>query len=195
MKKSLLIALLIIPFLGFSQTTKPIDGFLGIKFGSSKAEVIAAMQAKQAKYEPGSSKENSLYFSNVTLAHRNAVCYVKLIDGKAYEAVFQFSPESDPRAIEYYNALVNDISDIYGKGEATVDFKDPYKLGDGNEPLALTEGGARMFTDWKSVNGNTMQIKISKNEYDNLLVSLFYTDETLNKEVLKRQKEKDKADL
>ena len=195
MKKSLLIAFLLIPFLSIAQTTKPVDGFLGIKFGSTKQEVIAAMQAKQAKYEEASSKESFLQFSNVTVAHRAAHCFVRFIDGKAYEALFNFFPESEPQIIEYYNALVTDISGAYGPGKAIVDFKDPYKFGDGNESVALAEGNAKMFTNWKSDNGNTMQVKISKNQYDNLYVSLFYTDETLNKEVLARQKAKDKADL
>ena len=195
MKKSLLIALLIIPFLGFSQTTKPIDGFLGIKFGSSKADIIAAMQAKQAKYAEASSKENLLAFSDVLLAHRKAICFVSLIDGKAYQAAFVFTPDDEPHIIDYYNGLVSDISEAYGKGKPTVDFKDPYKLGDGSEVIALRQGYAKMFTDWKSDNANTMQVGITKGNDDNLYLNLFYIDQTLNKEAMARQKAKDKADL
>jgi hypothetical protein len=67
MKKTLLIALLLIPFFGFSQTqtTKPIDGFLGIKFGSSKAVVLAAMKAKGAVLDKSDADPTVLTFHNV----------------------------------------------------------------------------------------------------------------------------------
>ena len=92
MKKTLLIVLLLVPFFGFSQTTKPIESFLSIKFGSSKAEVIAAMKAKG--YNLLKSDENSdtnLEFGAVNYAHRQTQAFaVEFVDNKCYEAIFDF---------------------------------------------------------------------------------------------------------
>jgi len=76
MKKILLIALLLTPLLGFSQTTKPIDGFLGIKFGSSKAVVLAAVRAKGGKYVKEYSNSQKLAFSNVNLGTRESTAFL-----------------------------------------------------------------------------------------------------------------------
>jgi len=120
MKKTLFITLLfLIPFLGFSQTTKPIDGFLGIKFGSTKAAVIAAIKARGGRINKA-SKNDYLAFDNVHLGHRETDMFlIRFVDNKAYEADFVFKPADENHAIQYYDRLISDLDDIYGVGNST----------------------------------------------------------------------------
>src|SRR5581483_6987501 len=123
-------------------------GFLGIKFGSSKAAVIAAIKARGGIINKAGNADN-LAFDNVTFAHRKVdFLVVRFVDNKAFEADFTFTPQDDNHAIEYYDNLVNDVNEIYGKGEATKKFSDPYKDGDGHEMSALMIGAADYSTLW-----------------------------------------------
>lgn len=191
MKKTLFIALLfLIPFLGFSQTTKPIDGFMGIKFGSSKAQVISALTARGAK-QVETNKPDFLFFTNVTLGHRTTdVLAVWFINDKFFASSFEFKAEVDDKTIEYYDSLVNDINDVYGAGKATKSFKDPYKDGDGYEITAIQAGDANYYTNWVD-NGNIIQATITLK----LAIRLLYKDTELAKEADALQKAKEKADF
>ncbi|WP_179415537.1 hypothetical protein HDF19_21800 [Mucilaginibacter sp. E4BP6] len=197
MKKTLLIVLLLVPFFGFSQTTKPIESFLSIKFGSSKAEVIAAMKAKG--YNLLKSDENSdtnLEFGAVNYAHRQTQAFaVEFVDNKCYEAIFDFKPEEDPKTIDYYNNLVRDINDVYGPGKPTKKFRYPYAEGDGQEIIALEGGYADFYTDWIDDNNkNLIEVKIATQDSDLMVVAL-YIDKELNDLALAHQKNKDKGDM
>jgi hypothetical protein len=191
MKKNLLILLLLIPFLGMSQTKRPIEGFLGIKFGSSKADVIAAIEAKGGKLEHyDKTPENQVYFSNVKLGPRATIIFFVVFNNdKAYEAIFGFKPDSEPQAVEYYDALISDISDIYGKGKSTRTFKSPYEDGDGHAVSAIQGGYAQYFTNWEA-DKKIIQININQE----LNIQLTYEDETLAAEAKAKQKAKEKSD-
>ncbi|MGZ3752282.1 MAG: hypothetical protein ACXVAU_13460, partial [Mucilaginibacter sp.] len=128
MKKNLFVALLfLIPFCGFSQTTKPISGFLGVKFGSSKETVIAALKAKGAILDKANSHKDNLAFSNAKLGTRKATgLLVKFVNNKAFEADYFFDPEVEAHIINEYNELVADITRVYGEGNVTKKYMSPY---------------------------------------------------------------------
>jgi hypothetical protein len=189
MKKTLLITLLLIPFLGMSQTTKPVDGFLGVKFGASKAEVITAMEAKGGKLT-GTPSEELLVFRELNLGHRHInFLQVALFNNHAYYAVLIFQPENEASTIGFYNSLVSDVSEVYGPGKPTVYFKDPYKAGDGNETLALSLSKGLMFTTWKS-DTHSLQVAIDTK----LRVLVKYIDEVTYDLAEAAQKAKEKSD-
>jgi hypothetical protein len=190
MKKLLTIALFIIPFLGFSQTTKPIEGFLGIKFGSSKADVIAAVTAKGGTLDSSSDNEK-LFFDNIKLGQRlSSTFQVQLIDNKAYFGGYIFHAENDPQTEDYYKSLVKDMSEIYGPGNSQRIFKAPYKDG-GDDEIAAIEGGyASIYTNW--VNDNK-RITIYINS--KLQIILIYQDDVLMREADARAKAKAKGDF
>jgi hypothetical protein len=177
MKKILLLALLLIPFFGFSQTTKPIEGFMGIKFGSSKAEVIAAMQAKGLT-QSQIDKPDILIFNNPVLGTKTASAMsVLFVNDKAFEANILFTPDADDHAIIFYNNLVDDINSVYGKGEDHKDFRGSFKEGDGYELTAIQGGDADYYTTWRS-GTNRIKVKISVK----LTTVLIYVDNTLSDE-------------
>ncbi|HEY8928587.1 MAG TPA: hypothetical protein VIM55_05330 [Mucilaginibacter sp.] len=193
MKKILLITFLLTPFLGFSQTNKPIEGFLGIKFGSSKADVITALKARGGVLSTKST-DKAVYFSNVKLGTRvSEQLTIFFDDNKMYQGSFYFKPEHDDDVIGDYKALVSDVSEIYGKGKSTADFKPPYKNGDGDEVQAIKAGDANFFTDFKSGN-NLLQITIiSTKDYDLFVIASYYDNDLLS-QAQGKEKEKAKAD-
>jgi len=190
MKKILLITLLLIPFLGFSQTTKPIEGFLGIKFGSSKAQVIAAVKAKGGSLYKDTVDE--LAFSGVRLGHLNSsILFVDFIDNKVYQAVFSFQADVDDKTIDYYNDLVSQVNDIYGKGNSQKVFRSTFTDGDGYEITAIQQGDADYTTIWEDSIQNTIEAKIN----DHLYIDLIYQDTNLTKQAIQRFKDKEKGDF
>jgi hypothetical protein len=190
MKKTLLITLLLIPFLGISQTTKPIEGFLGIKFGSNKATVIAAIKERGGilNNDPSGSYLN---FSDVSLGHRKSTqLQVKFFNDKLYFGGFVFQPENDPQTFVYYNNLVNDITELYGKGSAVRNFKSPYKDGDGDEIMAVRSGYGNIYNFW-SVDKKRIDLSINTK----LKVILIYMDDVLDAEANAAAKAKEKSDF
>ncbi len=196
MKKILLITLLSLPILGFSQTsTKPIDGFLGIKFGTTKLAVTAAMKARGAKLDANSDATN-LAYTNVSMAHRpTEVVIIRFVDGKVYEGDIFFTPADNDHTIAYYNDLVSDLNENYGKGQDSKKFTSPYADGDGHEVTALLVGAADYQTVWEAANSNTIKASIDKESDTSLSVELTYQDDVLTQQAIDKQKAKDKGDL
>ena len=194
MKKTLLIALLFIPFWGISQTTKEIEGFLGIKFGSSKAQVQSALNAKGRILDKKTSDANLVVYKNLKLGHRDVMLFfIKFVNDKAFEADFVFDPGLEAKTIEYYYGLVNDINDNYGKGESTATFKSPYSEKDPETVriLAIKNAEANYETIWESPNNKNV---ISVTIPEELTVILAYQDSALIQEAINSQKAKEKSD-
>jgi hypothetical protein len=194
MKKTLLIALLFIPFWGISQTTKEIEGFLGIKFGSSKAQVQSALNAKGGILDKKTSDANLVVYKNLKLGHRDVMLFfIKFVNDKAFEADFVFDPGLEAKTIEYYYGLVNDINDNYGKGESTATFKSPYSEKDPETVriLAIKNAEANYETIWESPNNKNV---ISVTIPEELTVILAYQDSALIQEAINSQKAKEKSD-
>lgn len=191
MKKFLLITLLLIPFISFSQTTKPITGFLGIKFGSSKLAVINAVKARGGVIDKTCTNAQRVCFSYVKLGNRKSERFlVKFINGKAYSASFLFKADIDQHTIDYYNDVVNDVADAYGQGTPTKEFRSGFKDGDGHEVTAIENGYADFYTDWNSANNNSIEIQITTQLY----IALSYYDGALQAEADAAQKAKNKSD-
>jgi len=190
MKKILLIALLLIPFFGFSQTTKPVDGFLGIKFGSSKAEVIAAVKAKGGQLSQ--DKADQVVFTGVKLGHlSSAVFFVKFVDDKAYSGIFGFQSDVEDKTIDFYNDLVDQVTGVYGPGKSEKNFRSTFKDGDGYEITAIKEGDADYRTIWRDGDRTGIQAMIN----DKLYIYLFYRDNALSAQADAKEKAKEKGDF
>lgn len=191
MKKILSIIILMAPLLGFSQVTKQVEAFLGIPFGSSRASVITALDAKGGTMD--TSTADYLIYENIKLGHRNTTYFkVRFVDDKAYEALFVFKPDAEGDTFTYYFGLLNDINDIYGKGDLETSYTDPYseKDSDANKLVALQNDDATFVTNWISTNKNAIQAQIDKD----LDVVLFYIDTALKTVATNKQKEKEKSD-
>ncbi len=192
MKKTLLIALLLIPCLGFSQTLKPIIGFAGIKFGSSKAIVLAAMKAKGAVLDKENSNATTLMFSNVKLGSREAdALQIDFVDNQAFEGIYTFTTDVEAKVPGFYQALVNDYKDVYGDAKITRQFNDPYVEGDGNELLGLSAGKIIYSAIWlDSQNKSSVYIQITSK----MEIIVTYQSDDLFKKYADKEKTKNKTD-
>jgi len=192
MKNLILITFLLISFGVKAQTTKPIDGFLGIKFGSSAAEVTEALKAKGGVVR--TSSPISITFTGLTLGSKKVVAlFVHFVNDKAYEATFAFYPDQEAQSIEYYNGLVNSVSDAYGPGKASKMFKQPYTDGDGYEITAIKSGNADYHTYWQD-DDNYILSKIEVAN-DKINIKLYYDAGKLLKLNDDQQKEKNKSEF
>lgn len=193
MKKILLITLLLIPVLGFSQTDKPIDGFSGIKFGSTKQAVIAAMKAKGATLVENDKDE--LVFKDVKLGKRDFdAALIDFVNNKVYQADFFVKPDVDGHTLEMYDDLVSAISGVYGTGNVTKDYTDPYKEGDGNTLLGMSAGKVDYHTSWNATNKNSVIVSIVSQDTE-LNISLTYIDQDLKILADKAEALQNKSDL
>lgn len=154
MKKTLLITLLLIPVFSFSQITKiPVDGFSGIKFGSSKEEVKTAILAMGGVFHPEFKHANAQNFSNVKFGDRVAnMVFIRFLNNKAYEAMLIFSPTDLKTGIDDYNNMVEYITGIYGAPKTLNLYKAPYKDGDGPAMTLVRAGFLEYNSFWLEDN-------------------------------------------
>lgn len=192
-KLVLVISILFISGSIFAQTTKPIDGVLGFKFGAKALDVKNTITAKGGILNISESNyPSSLKFTNVSLGHVKAeLTGVKFIDGKAYEVGFIFRIDEGAKTIDVYNDLVNTLTGVYGKGITTRTFKSPYADGDGNELEAIKSGNADISTAWVDKD-NAIQIKIVSQP---LVIMLTYQDGKLAQLAINQKDAKEKADF
>ncbi|HEK20987.1 MULTISPECIES: hypothetical protein [unclassified Mucilaginibacter] len=174
------------------QTLKPIQGVLGIKFGSDLATVTEAVKTKGGVINRAGSKPDRLFVENISLGTKKSEYVIFLfIDNKMYGAAFVFKPELKPQLVDSYNALVKDISSVYGEGRSVKDFKPPYEEGDGYEVQAITTGNASFLTYW--INDDKSQINIMPQPDGTILLG--YKDGKLGKLATEKDQEKEKADF
>jgi len=158
MKKALLLFILIIPVAALSQTTKPIDGFMTVPFGSDSALVKKAFLSKGAKEDYSVTTKDFIGFKDFIFSDRKvSLCIVKFFNNKAYEADFIFRDFDQDNALSYYDDLAGDISAVYGQGELTNNFgkseTNSYRI------IHLQEGDETAKTLWMSDNSHGLTLE------------------------------------
>lgn len=157
---------------------KSIDGFWGITFGASPADVKVAIAGKGGKFVADASTPDKLSFSDVIFTQRKVdLLSTKFVNSKFYEAALVFPELSDTQLIPVFNTIVSELVNVYGPAKITKSFEKPYEEGDGYEVTAIKSGKASYNAFWKTNNGNTITMQINKSGS----ISLFYTDSNLEK--------------
>lgn len=156
---------------------KMIEGFWGVKFGSSQDEVKSAILAKGPTLSSLSTADE-LMFQDVTFTQRRlAALSFKFVNNKFYEADVTYPAPDDIEVISTFKTIINELSEVYGKPNISKNFQFPYADGDGFEAQGIKQGKVSFTAVWKTSNNNAIQLQIDKN----LSLSLFYTDGTLEK--------------
>jgi hypothetical protein len=148
---------------------KEPDGFFGVKFGSSKAATKAAMTAKGGVVLKNSNDVD--YYNNLNFGGYS-VLFVSykfknnaLIEGGAYIQCKAID------VLDTYKAIVSGIQEKYGEPLLKEEkFVSPFKMGDGNEVLAIETGNASFTTGW-SFEKMIILVSIT----DKLIVTINYS--------------------
>lgn len=157
---------------------KSIEGFWGIIFGASPAEVKTSVAAKGGKFSADDSKSDEFVFTDALFTQRTTTFIeTRFINDKFYQAIVAFPETTDTQLIPSFNTIITELENVYGPATITKDFEQPYHDGDGYEVQAIKLGKATYIAKWKTNNGNTISIQINKAGN----ISLFYTDTTLQK--------------
>jgi len=176
MKKLLLLLIITMPLIAFSQGKKSIDGFLDIPFGSDSITVKNAIAAKGGKQIDSLSRKDSPVFAGFTVSGREVGCVIKFVDNKAYEADFIFVVSPEDEVLDFYDNLRNDINAVYGKGILTNNFRDSEN--NRTRIRMLKSGNQFCTTLWRSKNKNAASLEFQSTVHS-LNVMLVYQDAAL----------------
>jgi len=191
--KYVLLTLFLFPILLFAQT---LDGFWGIKFGSSSSVVISEM-AKKGYSKKTVGDDNSIKYYNVSFAGRKAELVVfYFFNGKFYSGSLLFKTELDSETYKYYTLLKNDLNNKYFTTSRDVeDYKYPYDKGDGHWETALKLGKLDLRSIWNFNTGGNEFNSITLVVLPSFYIGLVYTDGALNKEANYEKESKEASDL
>lgn len=180
----ILMSLFVYSFNCFAQVanTKPVlEGFLGIKFGSSQEEVRNVMLTKQGfKYNSELSDNNRLIFGEGMFAGNYAenLAFV-FVNNKFYTSILIFKPSSSSKILELYQEIVNGITKKYFKPDVVKEeYLEPYKKDDGFFESAIKLEKTNIRTQWLLKNPITKDDDsfISVKVDDDMKIYLGYMD-------------------
>ncbi len=181
--KKILFLLFIIPSFSFAQT-KTIDGFWGIKFGTSKQSAAEAMKAKGAIPSKLNTPDNLLSYQDVVFTQRKAVLIMLKFDkDRLYDARVLFLPEPGDE-INQFETMAKELKIPYGEAPIFRNFDAPFKLGDGQELDAIKAGKAKYAAFWSTLNVNGDKNFVSLSIDKDLFISLSYQDGTIVKNLI-----------
>ncbi len=151
MKKTLILVLLTIPSISISQSTKALEGFWGIKWGTSAAQMKKEMLQKQGvTLDAKNSKDGSMFFDNGKWgAFRVVFSIFQYGERGVHTAKALLSPTVEAKVIDLYDDVVSSLTEKYGDPKNEIkDFKPPYRDGDGYETQAIKYGKGTYSTYW-----------------------------------------------
>lgn len=177
-------SLLVYSFNCFAQVadSKPVlEGFWGIKFGSSQEEVRNIMLTKQGfKYNSNLSTNDRLIFGEGKFAGNYAenLAFV-FVDNKFYTSILILKPSSSSKILDFYQEIVDGITKKYFIPDAvTEEYLEPYKKDDGFFETAIKLGKTNIRTRWLLKNPITKDDDsfISVKVDDDMKIYLGYMD-------------------
>ena len=176
-----------------------LEGFMGVKFGSSIEIAKKIMASKEGYRLSKFSNSNTLYFQNSKFANRDAVyIWFLFVDNMFYSAGVQFTPQGEGQLIKQYNEIRDELTEKYFTPSEVIEHYDsPYEKDDGSIEIALMDKKALLMTYWKfnnlkSKDGTQDEILLTiKNLSDyKSYVMLIYNDKELTKIARKKETEK-----
>jgi hypothetical protein len=184
-------------FLVAQDSTRTMDGFLGVKFGASASSVKKNISARsEAKFDSKYSKQDVLIFDRVRIAGKETR-FVKFefFKDQLYGIVAYYKASLDARTIELYDEIKSDINSKYYYTDADYkSFKYPYEAGDGHEITAITLGKASIVAKWTFAQSDGTENQIYLDIDDNLNIKLFYNCGRISAQASETQKSKESTD-
>ncbi len=195
---TLVIGVLLFSNVSFSQESKAtLDGFWGIKFGSTIPETKKILLSKKTgTIDEKNSSETSIVLLKPEFAGKTPLFMVlQFVDDKFHTAKVVFKSTLDAKVFELYDSVKKDINDKYYKTEKDYKFfKSPFEDGDGYETTALKVGKATIAAYWTFKQADGFENSVSLEIDETLLVVLNYQDAKLVKQAIEKQKNKNAKD-
>lgn len=147
----IILGLLFQVFLAHSQMpNKFIDKFMGLKFASSKQQVVNLAKLKKGIYAKGSSSQNTLSYSNMTFSGKPAfrVAFT-FVENKLYEGRIFFKVDHKQKILNQYAEILSGIEEVYGESETNErKYEYPYSDGDVDAWVAISNNYATISDTW-----------------------------------------------
>jgi hypothetical protein len=203
MKNILSLFLLLFFTFNISQgQSKEMNSVMGIPFGSTRAQVKAAMSQKQPGIKIREEKSNIVIYNDGKFGGRSAFSFLfKFTDSdKLHTTIILLDPVYCNQVFELYDGIVSDINQKYYVSDFVVErYKYPYEKSDRENTNVITGGYATINTIWtfdmpntpdSTDDDNAIMIEIT----NGCIVKVSYQDGVLIDEVVNKQKEKNSKD-
>ena len=188
MKNILSLFLLLFFTFNISQgQSKEMNSVMGIPFGSTKAQVKAAMSQKQPGIKIREEKSNIVIYNDGKFGGRSAFSFLfKFTDSdKLHTTIILLDPVYCNQVFELYDGIVSDINQKYYVSDFVVErYKYPYEKSDRENTNVITGGYATINTIWtfdmpntpdSTDDDNAIMIEIT----NNCIVKVSYQDGVL----------------
>lgn len=175
-----------------------LDGFWGVKFGSSMANAKKVIfEKKNGKIDNRISNAESFFVDGANFGGRKAhMMILGFVNDKFHTASVLFMPDLEPKVFELYEQIKKEISDKYGKPQEDFKyFEKPYFFGDGSETQAIRLGKADIASYWVFERPDGFKNFLVLSISENLRVRLGYQDGKLIKESVEEVKQKNSKDF
>jgi hypothetical protein len=203
MKNILSLFLLLFFTFNISQgQSKEMNSVMGIPFGSTRAQVKAAMSQKQPGIKIREEKSNIVIYNDGKFGGRSAFSFLfKFNDSdKLHTTIILLDPVYCNQVFELYDGIVSDINQKYYVSDFVVErYKYPYDKSDRENTNVITGGYATINTIWTFDMANTPDSTDDDNAImieitNGCIVKVSYQDGVLIDEVVNKQKEKNSKD-
>lgn len=196
MKNFVLIFLLFVSVKSFSQT---LDGFFGMKFGSSMDSIKKVMLSKPGcKFDTKNSTDDCLIFDGLKFAGRDiGFMMFSFTNNKFHTSKVALISELESKTVDLYKEIKAELNEKYFTTKSDYEFyKSPYEKGDGYTESAIKLGKAEFSSYWEFKNpfSTTEKNIISLVIKPSLTILIGYQDGILINEVVSKSKEKNFKD-
>lgn len=171
----LLLFLTLLPCALYSQT---LDGFLGIKWGTLKADVIKTIKSRGGVIN--SETEDRVFANKLKFGRyipegvgfaffKNRLCL----------GIVMIKSEQETQTIELYDEICDEISNKYFQPTETIEkYKYPFSKDDGDEAAAISNGSATISRKWEFQRPgiNKGRISISVKQSHDIIITYINND-------------------
>lgn len=181
---------------------RTMNSVMGIPFGSTKAEVKAALIEKQPGIKIREESANMIIYDKGKFGGRESFSFLfKFTDsGKLHTAIILIDPVYCSKVHEIYDDIVSDINEKYYVSDLQVErYKYPYDKSDRENTMVITGGYATIHTIWSfdmpstpsnTDDDNAIMVEITSN----CIIKIAYQDGVLIDEVVNKQKQQNSKD-
>lgn len=172
-----------------AQTT--LKGCMGINFGDSQSHVRSVMSTKK-DFNPYKDEPGGLSYTEGNFAGNKAVGAIfKFHQDKLHTIVILLEIEQEPKAMDFYYGILNDLKDKYGiMYEKSHVYRSPYFAGDGYTISGIKMGYIDISSLFSFDDTNVIGVEITTS----ISLKLTYQDGHLIDAAVEAEKNKQKQD-